>query len=202
MLETLTEKRSSQGIALQICDVFIPELGKVDSEQISLDQLSEVLKPFLLALGQSTSKIVQNRIKETIFNPLLESNVTLPDSEDESSDGEENLAQVDGGKLSRRTRKQVMALINQKYVFPNFNILHYAENHIFPLASAPSEQVNEANRELIYDLYYSALKLEPEPKHPELTFSQRQLMNRSRKFVTMRMKKRQEIRTTKKGRKQ
>ena len=32
MLETLTEKRSSQGIALQICDVFIPELGKVDSE--------------------------------------------------------------------------------------------------------------------------------------------------------------------------
>ena len=92
MLETLTEKRSSQGIALQICDVFIPELGKVDSEQISLEQLSRVLRPFLLALGQSTSKIVQNRIKDTIFDPLLESNVTLPDSEDESSDGEENLA--------------------------------------------------------------------------------------------------------------
>ena len=129
-----------------------------------------MLRPFLLALGQSNSKIVQNRITEFIFNPLLESNVTMPDSDD-SSDGEENLAQVDGGKLSRRTRKQVMALINQKYVFPNFNILHYAENHIFPLASAPSEHVNEANRELIYDLYYSALKLEPEPKHPELTFS-------------------------------
>ena len=52
---------------------------------------------------------------------------------------EENLAQVDGGKLSRRTRKEVMALINEKYVFPNFNILIYAENHIFPVASASSE---------------------------------------------------------------
>ena len=63
----------------------------------------------------------------------------MPDSDEESeqSSVEENLAQVDGGKLSRRTRKEVMALVNQKYVFPNFNILQYAENHIFPLASAP-----------------------------------------------------------------
>ena len=113
---------------------------------------------------------MQNRIIDEIFSPLLESNVTVPDSDDDESE-EENLAQVDGGKLSRRTRKQVMALINQKYVFPNFNILHYAENHIFRLASTPEDQVNEANRELIYDLYYKALKLEPEPKHPELTFS-------------------------------
>jgi uncharacterized protein (DUF2344 family) len=40
--------------------------------------------------------------------------------------------------------------------------------------------------------------LEPEPKHPELTFSQRQLMNRARKFITLKMKKRMELRTTKK----
>ena len=54
----------------------------------------------------------------------------MPDSDDESSSSseEENLAQVDGGKLSRRTRKEVMALVNEKYVFPNFNILLYAEN--------------------------------------------------------------------------
>ena len=32
-----------------------------------------------------------------------------------------------------------MALVNEKYVFPNFNILLYAENQIFPLASAPAE---------------------------------------------------------------
>ena len=40
--------------------------------------------------------------------------------------------------------------------------------------------------------------MEPEPKHPELTFSQRQLMNRARKFITLKMKKRMELRTTKK----
>ena len=50
-------------------------------------------------------------------------------------------------------------------------------------------------------MYYKALNLEPEPKHPELTFTQRQLMNKARKFVTLKMKKRMELRMTKKGKK-
>ena len=98
---------------------------------------------------------------------------------DESSE-EENLALVDGGKLSKRSRKAVKAIIDQKYIFPAFNILIYAENYIFPAASqiavkdgdayeAPG--ILEKNREMIYDLYYKALKLEPEPKRPELTFT-------------------------------
>ena len=37
---------------------------------------------------------------------LLESNVTLPDSSDEES-SEEDLSKVDGGKMSKRTRKEV-----------------------------------------------------------------------------------------------
>ena len=63
----------------------------------------------------------------------------MPDSDDDTSSSEEDLAKVDGGKLSRRTRKEVMALINEKYIFPNFNILIYAENYIFPLASSSSK---------------------------------------------------------------
>ncbi len=74
-----------------------------------------------------------------------------------------------------------MKLINTKYVFPNFNILLYAENFIFPTASAPAISsdasssliISEDNREQVYDLYYKALKLEPEPKRPELTFTER-----------------------------
>lgn len=31
------DQLSAQGVALQICDVFIPELGKVDKDGISLD---------------------------------------------------------------------------------------------------------------------------------------------------------------------
>ena len=101
----------------------------------------------------------------------------------------------------------MQAIVNTKYIFPAFNILIYAENYIFPQASAPvtapadkpdSPTTVEANREILYNLYYKALKLEPEPKHPELTFSQRQLMARARKFVTMKMKKRAELRQTKK----
>jgi hypothetical protein len=94
--------------------------------------------------------------------------VTLPNESDLSSD-EEDLSKVDGGKLSKRTRKELMKMINMKYVFPNFNILLYAENYIFPVASAEAKdsedktlRIIEDNRETIYELYYKALKLEPE----------------------------------------
>ena len=63
---------------------------------------------------------------------MLESNVTAPDSDESESSEEENLALVDGGKLSKRSRKAVKAIIDEKYIFPAFNILLYAENYIFP----------------------------------------------------------------------
>ena len=68
----------------------------------------------------------------------------------------------------------------------------YAENWIFPAASKPD--ISELNREELYDLYYMALKLEPEPRHKELTFSQRMMVNRARKFITLRQRKRMSIR--------
>lgn len=108
---------------------------------------------------------------------MLESNVTLPSESDLSSE-EEDLTKVDGGKLSKKTRKELMKMINAKYVFPNFNILLYAENYIFQVASAEvgvddkASRIIEDNRESVYDLYYKALKLEPERK-PELTFTER-----------------------------
>ena len=167
---------SAQGISLQITDVFVPELGKCDKDGITLDQIAALLKPFLNALSLSAQELLKERIIEHVFDPLLESNVTAPDSDDSESE-EENLALVDGGKMSKRTRKAVRAIANEKYVFPAFNILIYAENYIFPQASASSEgddaTIVESNREMVYNLYYKALKLEPEPKHPEMTFSQR-----------------------------
>lgn len=198
---------SAQGISLQICDVFIPELGKVDKDGVTLDQIGALLKPFLKTLARSSQSVLRDRIVEHIFEPLLESNVTKLDSDDSDLSSEEDLTAVDGGKLSKRSRKAVEAIVNQKYVFPAFNILLYAENYIFPQASAKplseseKDGIEEGNRELLYNLYYKALKLEPEPKHPELTFSQRQLMNRARKFITMKMRKRMEMRLTKKDKK-
>ena len=94
LTKTMLDMRYSYGIALQICDVFIPELGKLDSENISLQSLSGLLKPFLSVLAKSNSDFVKKRIVESVFTPLLESNVTVPDSDEESSSSseEENLA--------------------------------------------------------------------------------------------------------------
>jgi len=62
-------------------------------------------------------------------------------------------------------------MINQKYVFPNMNVLIYAANYILKIASSGEDEgiVREENREGLYNLYNLALKLEPEAK-PELTF--------------------------------
>lgn len=60
-------------------------------------------------------------------------------------------------------------LIDQKFVFPNFNILLYAQEHLFKAASSPLTR--EENRDLLYKLYDKAMKLEPEPEEKELTFS-------------------------------
>lgn len=115
--------------------MFIPELGKVDKDGISLEQIGQLLKPFIHALAKSDQTAFRERIIERIFDPLLEANVTEPAS-DESSEEEENLALVDGGKMSRSSRKAVKAIMDERYIFPGFNILVYAENFIFPAASA------------------------------------------------------------------
>ena len=41
--------------------------------------------------------------------------------------------------MSKSTRREVNKLINTKYVFPNMNILLYAENSIFKVASGDIE---------------------------------------------------------------
>jgi hypothetical protein len=60
-------------------------------------------------------------------------------------------------------------MIDIKSVFPNFNILLYAQEHL--IAYASSLDTREENRDLLYQLYDKALQLEPEPEEKELTFS-------------------------------
>lgn len=158
-----------------------------------------LLEPFLHSMANTRSQTMLSRIADSIFTPLLESNVTEYSDSEDSED--EDLTQVDGGKMSKRTRKELKAMINQKYVFEYMNILMYAENHIFPVASLPAgEGIIEDNREKMYELYNFALQLEPETK-PELTFSQRMMVNRARQFITKRMKRRAELRQAKQNKK-
>lgn len=48
----------SKGIPLQICDIFLQELNKVDSENISFLNLATVLEPFLKTVAQCRNKIL------------------------------------------------------------------------------------------------------------------------------------------------
>lgn len=160
------------------------------------------MDPFLHTLANSNSDVLVERVRESVFDPLLESNVTQDSSDSEESEPED-LRQVDGGKLSKHSLKAVNAVINAKYVFENMNILMYAENYIFKRASAPADEglIVESNRERLYELYQFALKLEPEKK-PELTFSERMTLNRCRSFITMKMRKRMQMRQIKDGKKE
>ena len=127
----------SKGIPLQICDVFLQELNKVDAEDISYKNLAKLLEPFLVTLGNCKNNILLQRLLEKVFGPLLENNTT-PDSDDNSSNDEtdDNSAEinydpmrgkkwVDGGKLPPKTFKEIKKMIDQRFHFPNFNILLY-----------------------------------------------------------------------------
>ena len=70
-----------------------------------------MIQPFLSALAKTPHHVLKERIVDRIFDPILESNVTRPDS-DESDSEEENLALVDGGKMSKKSRKAVKAVVN------------------------------------------------------------------------------------------
>jgi hypothetical protein len=198
----MEESLISKGIPLQLCDIFLQELNKSDSHDISLVHLSQILEPFLYSVANCRNKILIQRIVDKIFMPLLENNVTIHQETDESEEEEVinyDEKWVDGGKMSKKTLKEVQKLIDQRFNFPNFNILLYAQGQIFQHASSLSTR--EENREILYTLYDKALKLEPEPEEKELTFSQRMLVNRAKAFITKKMERRMRVHQQKRNKK-
>jgi hypothetical protein len=121
-------------------------MNKVD-EKASLETLADLLNPYLKALAGIENNVLKDRIIEKVFNPLLENNKTVPDPG--SSDEEELQKRMhyhrhfDGGKMHPRTQKEVLEMINQKFVFEAFNILIYAQNFILKMASSTEEFVLE-----------------------------------------------------------
>ena len=185
----------SKGIPLQICDVFLTELNKVDSQEISYYNLASMLEPFMFAISNCRNRILVLRVIEKIFAPLLENNVTQSHENEKEEEEEDEVINydpqrgkwVDGGKLHPRTQRAVQKIIDQPFYFPNFNILLYTQEHIFKNASA--KETREENRDLLYSLYDKAMKLEPKPEN-EITFSQQMMINRARSYITLRMQKR------------
>mmetsp|Transcript_7710 Transcript_7710/g.12934 ORF Transcript_7710/g.12934 Transcript_7710/m.12934 type:complete len:296 (+) Transcript_7710:242-1129(+) len=189
------------GIPLQICDVIVEEMNKVDPDA-PLEVICAILQPILDSLGLLISGELKERVIEKIFTPLMENNKTEVDGsstdEEEMEKREKYHRLVDGGKMHPRTQREIEKMLKRKYIFPCFNNLIYAQNYILKLASeTDTSKVKEENREALYNLYEFAHQLEPKPSKEDLTFSQIQLINKANSFVTMKMKKRENIRKQK-----
>jgi hypothetical protein len=188
------------GIPLQICDVMVEEMNKVVKDA-SLEVIASLLQPILDSMGLIPNGELKERIVEKVFTPLMENNKT---EREESSDEEEMAKKekhhryVDGGKLPPKTQREIEKMLKRKFEFPGFNNLIYAQNYIFKLASeTDADKIKEGNRDALYKLYDFAHQLEPKPDREELTFSQMQLINKASSFVTLKMRKRQNIRMQK-----
>jgi hypothetical protein len=116
------ENEISKGIPLQICDVFLQELNKTDSEGISFTQIAALLQPFLHSLANLKSNIVLQRIEDKVFGPLLENNVTPDNKSDGEEDTDDSSSEinydpkrgrwVDGGKLHPKTYEEVKKMVD------------------------------------------------------------------------------------------
>lgn len=91
----MEETLISNGIPLQICDIFLQELNKVDSENISFMNIANLLSPFLQTLANCRNRMLIERIKEQIFMPILENNIT-PEQENGEESEEESMIRKDG----------------------------------------------------------------------------------------------------------
>ncbi len=61
---------------------------------------------------------------------------------------------VEGAKPSKAMQADIAKEINKKFLFPNFNMLLYAQEYLIKYASDP--ETRDENRNDIYDLYDEA----------------------------------------------
>ena len=126
-----------------------------------------------MAQAHTDNEVLRARLKTAVFWPLFEDNITKEeekedvDSEDEAIKRNPNYIR-DGARYSKAMEKEIKKELSKKYEFPNFNMLLYSSEHLMTYAS--SQDINEDNREDLYDLVDKAHKLEPKPE-PELTFT-------------------------------
>nr|AAF25621.1 unknown protein [Sterkiella nova] len=197
----------SKGIPLQVCDVFLQELNRSDSLNISLSNLSSMLDPFLKAIATCSNRILVNRILEKVFEPLLENNVTQPetseneDSEDETYNYDATKGKTyDGGKMNPKTQKEVQKLVDLRFTFPNFNILLYAQDQIFKYASAFIHKRRE-QRVALCTIRQSFKTRARATREGADFYSQRMLINRARAFITKKMERRMRVHQQKRTKK-
>ncbi len=101
---------AATGIPLQICDVLVEEMNKVD-KGANMEAIAGMLSPYLSALGVMENKELKERVVNKIFSPLMETNKTKvaesSDDEEEMEKKEKHHRLVDGGKMPPKTVKEI-----------------------------------------------------------------------------------------------
>lgn len=138
--ETLRGKDVPLGVGMQLADVYLEEINNnFDKQHLSHERIVQLLNPFLKALSKCEQFVLFKRIKESVFNKLVETNGTDADK-------------------------------NGHLYLPNFNIVDYSENEIFPIAS--SNETIESRRDDIYKIYEKGSGNE-RPAEPYVPYEER-----------------------------
>ena len=81
--EALKEKDVPLGVGMQIADVYIEEISKnFDKDKLSHQRIVQLLHPLLKGLGTAYQFALFKRIKDSVFNKLLETNGPDADEND------------------------------------------------------------------------------------------------------------------------
>lgn len=130
-----SDKHQAQGINYHFAEIFLDELKEF--LPLPLQALDELFKPFFLIMEKSPDKVLVNKVKSNVFNPLLET-------------GEQFLELAKKGE-SVEMRSNVEKL--GKIAF----LLGFSKK-IFELASRP--ETLQGNRKILFGLHDGFVKLE------------------------------------------
>lgn len=73
--ESLKDKDVPLGVGMQMADIYIEEMSKCfDKQELTHERVTQLLNPFLQALGKAQQLVLFQRIKEKVFVKLLECN--------------------------------------------------------------------------------------------------------------------------------
>lgn len=142
--EILTGNNIPVGMALQLADIHLEEMYRCfkefDAFKLKQPEIEAMLEPFLECMKFTTNPQIFNRIKTKIFDRMIEHNL----KEDPHTE--------------------------QDYHFACFDIVPYAEEHLYKAAS--DQATREINRPQLYKLYEKAAGIEQE-KEPEQSYADR-----------------------------
>ncbi|KAM0939304.1 putative nucleolar, Nop52 [Dioscorea sansibarensis] len=141
-----SDKHQAQGVNYHLAEIFLDELKEF--LPLPLQALDELLKPFFLILEKSPDKVLVNKVKTNVFNPLLEN----------------------GGQFLELAKKEESVETGSNVEkFGKIAFLLGFSQKIFKSASRP--ETLQGNRKVLFGLHDGFVKLEKHLEESRVTIS-------------------------------